>query len=294
MVQFYQTSPGSISDGQVTLTLPFSYVVGASELLITLNGQVAAINDQYTEVGNLGSFSTTITFNFALSNSDVIEARSLRPVTPGSITTANLLSGSLGISYVASNRTSGLLDLKLEVRDPANLAVISNVPLTEYYGTGAYYAQAYVGEDNPGAYLAIVTSLSAPTNNAIKLFLVEEAPPASTGQGGGSVVQEASRDLGDTFTFRHVAQSGLTDVQVSIYDAAQNSLVLGQQMLELAPTTGVYNFAFTPTTAGLYVGVMSSEVAGSRSVAEVLFRITSGGGTGSTVISNVVGVGTRC
>lgn len=319
MVNYFQPT---IVNAQTLITLPFSYTIGSNELIVTLNGVVTTVGNEYVETS-----TTSITFSFPLTSTDVVTARvissallldDLQDVNitspangdvltyntgtgtwinlPASgspstsvkseITAAGLTNGIISVSFVAENQTTGLTDLKLEIFDPTNTPVITNVPLIEYFGTGAYYVQFNVGTATPGAYLAVVTSATFPTNYALKIFTVSSMMINT----GGSVVQEATRNFGDPFTFRHVAQPGLGDVLITIFDSANNPLAVNQHMSEI-PTTGIYNYPFSPTVVGLYTGVMSSVSASTRSVTEVIFRVPSTAGSG-VVISNSVGVGT--
>ena len=180
------------------------------------------------------------------------------------------------------------MDLVLEVRNPNNIQVATGISLTEYFNTGAYYAQIDVGVSLPGVYLTKVTSPTLPVNNAIKIFTVSPMT-----QQGGMVVQESTRNFGETFTFRHVASPSLTDTRLTIFNASDAPILSDQPMVELAGT-GVYKYAFNPPSAGLYTGVMSSVTADTRSVSEVIFKIVAPpSGNQSVVIANRVGVGTR-
>ena len=207
----------------------------------------------------------------------------------GFITFAGLSGGLISVSFVSSNKVSGITDLKLEVRDPSNNQVAVGIPLVEYFGTGAYYAQASVNASISGPYLTKVTSVSSPINNAFKLFVVT---PAQIAGSGGNVVQEATRVFGNTFIFRHVATTGLPDVQISIFNSTNTAIISNQPMIELA-STGTYTYAFNPPVAGIYTGVMSSASAGSKSLTEVIFTVPGATSSGSTVIANTVGVGVR-
>jgi hypothetical protein len=209
-------------------------------------------------------------------------------VSVGQISAAGIQGGKFSVSYVSKDKQAGITDLILEVRDPNNIQVIASVPLTGYHGTGAYYAQVDVGVSLPGAYLAKVTSALYPSNNAMKIFMVSAAGI----QGGGQVVQEATRTYGETFTFRHVATSALSDVTITIFNSADTPIVSSQPMVELAGT-GVYKYAFNPPSVGLYTGVMRSVAADTRAVTEVIFKTATPSGSQSTVIANRVGVGTR-
>jgi len=208
----------------------------------------------------------------------------------GFITSAGLFGGLISVSFVSGNKVSGITDLKLEVRDPSNNQVASSIPLTEYFGTGAYYAQASVDASISGPYLAKVSSVSTPINNTFKLFMITSAQIAGSG-GNNNMVQEATRIFGSTFIFRHVATTGLSDVQISIFNSTNTPIVNNQPMLELA-ITGTYTFAFNPPVAGIYTGVMSSAIAGTKSLTEVIFTIPVQSGS-STIIANTVGVGVR-
>lgn len=209
----------------------------------------------------------------------------------GEITSAGLSGGLISISYVSSSRASGLLDLTFEVRDPNNVQVVTGVPLLEYHNKAVYYGQVDVGVATPGPYYVKVKSPTQLSNDAFKLFYVT---PSQT-QRGSSMVQEATRTFGQPFTFRHIASTNLSDVFVTVYDSAEVPIIANQQMVEVG-STGVYKFIFNPSVAGLYTGIMSSTVAQSKSVTEVIFASSSssgGGSGGQVVISNRVGVGSR-
>lgn len=205
----------------------------------------------------------------------------------GEISAASLINGIIGVSYVSKDRVSGIVDLKLEVRNPSNVQVAVAIPLIEYFGTGAYYAQVNVGTSMTGAYIAKVTSVSSSSDNAIKIFII--SPASLQSGGGGSVVQEATRNFGETFTFRHVSVPGLSDVLITLYDSSDTPFVSNQPMIEVG-SSGVYKFIFNPPTAGIYTGIMSSSSSTSRSVTEVIFKPVA---IPPTVIANRVGVGTR-
>jgi hypothetical protein len=205
----------------------------------------------------------------------------------GEVTSAGLNGGLISVSFVSSNRTSGLIDLMFEVRDPNDTQVAAGVPLLEYHNKAAYYGQVDVGIATPGPYYIRVTSSSQPSNNAFKLFYVTP----SQAQKGSSMVQEATRTFGQPFTFRHIASTNLSDVFVTIYNSNEIPIITNQQMVEIG-ASGVYKFIFNPPTAGLYTGIMSSTIAQSTSVTEVIFNTPpSGPGSGNVVIANRVGVG---
>jgi hypothetical protein len=63
-------------------------------------------------------------------------------------------------------------------------------------------------------------------------------------------------------------------------------------MIEISGT-GVYKYAFNPSVAGLYTGIMSSSSVKTKSVTEIIFTTPGNSGSQQTVISNRVGVGTR-
>ncbi len=321
MVVFFDAP---ITNGQTLFPLPFSYTIGANELQVFLSGQLLATPDDYAETS-----VTSITTTFPLISTDRLIVRKLGAATSlslndlldvttvgvadgdflvyndtlgtwepsaadpmldqGSITSANIDRGRISVSFVSSGQESGLTDLVFEVRDPTNTQVAAAIPLAEYFTTAAYSGTVDVGMTSPGAHFVQVTSTSTPANNAFKIFEVSVAQT----QGGTAMVQEATRTFGDTFTFRHIAESSLSDVLITIYDAADIPLLTSQPMVEIG-STGVFKLAFNPASAGLYTGIMSSVTANSTSVTEVIFTTdTPTSGSGSVVISNRVGVGRR-
>ena len=122
----------------------------------------------------------------------------------------------------------------------------------------------------------------------------------SAALGGGSVVQEATRHFGSPFTFRHIAESTLPDVKITIYDSNDNPILANQPMIEIGGS-GVYKYVYNPPTPSplaqkIYTGIMGSNSFGSKSVTEIIFvpaEYDDEGGTTKTVISNRVGVGKR-
>jgi hypothetical protein len=242
------------------------------------------LNDLY-DVNTSGvSLGQTIIFN----GTSWVPGNSSGTSAAGLISSAYLSGGKLSVSYTAVNKQTGLLDLVLEVRNPSNLQVISGVPLIEYYNTGIYYASADVGTTVSGMYLAAVSSNSAPLNDASKVFYVT----GLDAKQGGNTVQETTRMVGDTMTFKHIAVSGLSDVMITIYNAADVPILSSLPMTEIA-STGVYKYAFSPGSAGLYTGIMSSASQDTKSVTEVIFKSASSSGSGNTVISNRIGVGSK-
>ena len=207
----------------------------------------------------------------------------------GEITAANIINGIIYVSFVSVSNQTGLTDLTFTVRDPSNVQVQAGVPLTEYFGTGVYYGQADVGLSSPGAHLVQVTSTSVATNNSYKIFFV-----TPTQAGGGSVaIQETTRNIGDAVSFKHIAQTGLTDVLITIYDSGDSPISSNQPMMEIG-TTGVYKYLFNAPSGGLYTGIMNSTTVGSKSVTEVIFQDGSTGSGSPTVhVANRVGVGRR-
>lgn len=213
----------------------------------------------------------------------------------GQITTANILGGKIAISFVAAKINglihSGITDLVFSIRDPLNQLVSAGLSLTEYHDKGVYYGYIDVGTITPGQYYVEVSSISYPNNAAIKIFDV--SPVHVQGTGGGNVIQEAVRKFGETFIFKHIAEPGATDVQITIYDINDVPIISAQPMIEIAGK-GVFKFAFNPTVEGTYTGIMESASSDSKAVTEVIFINT---GTqvppGRVVISNKVGVGER-
>jgi hypothetical protein len=205
----------------------------------------------------------------------------------GLITSAGILNGKLAVSFVSVNKQTGILDLKAEIKNPLNQQAVPQVTLVEYHSTGVYYCQTDVGLANPGPYLVTVKSQSNPQNNASKIFIVSAANIA----GGSNVIQEAVRKVGETFTFKHIAQPGATDVKITIYNNVDTPLISNQSMVEIAGT-GVFKYAYNPNTAGIFTGIMSSSSANTKGVTEVIFTPATPGG-GSTVIANRVGIGSR-
>jgi hypothetical protein len=207
------------------------------------------------------------------------------------ITSALQSNGKISVSFVAVNNQTGITDLTLEVRNPSNTQVATGIPLTEYYSTGTYYGSVDVGVVSLGAHLTKVKSNLYPLNNASKVFIIA----IEDTKVGGGLVQEATRSVGDTLTFKHIATTGLSDVQVTIYNAADSPILVAQSMVEIG-SSGVYKFPFTPTSAGLYTGIMNSPTLGTKSVTEVIFKSPSqnnNSNSTSTVISNRIGTGTK-
>ena len=275
-----------LSDGQTVIPLPFSYTIGGDELLVTYNGNVLTLVDDYVEAA-----ASTIVLTAAVLASDHLGIRKLGAgggdaSDNGLVTSANIIGGVISVSFAASSRVTGLTDLVFEVRDPSNVQAAVSVPLTEYFTTGVYYGSVDVGVANLGAHFIHVTSITTPENNAVKIFNV--SPSQS---GGSSVIQEATRTFGDSMTFRHIAQPSLSDVEITIYDSADVPISSNQPMLEIG-SSGVYKFVFNPPTAGLFTGIMTSPSISTKSVTEVIFAVEVASG-GSTVISNRVGVGRR-
>jgi hypothetical protein len=208
----------------------------------------------------------------------------------GHITSAGLVGGQIAVSFVAAGKQTGLTDLVFEVRNPSNVQVVAGILLTEYYGTGVYFGNVNVGTATTGAHLVRVSSSLAIQNSDSKIFFISAAQAA---QMGGNVIQEATRSFGQPFTFRHIAQTAVADVLITIFNANDVPILSNQPMVEIAGT-GVYKYVFNPSTAGLYTGIMSSASLVTKSVTEVIFSTSPNPGSGtSTVISNKIGVGRR-
>lgn len=249
----------------------------------TSSGSTALLND-LLDVNTLGaSPGQALIFNGS-------EWRPASVENQGKITNAGIFGGKFAISFVSSEKESNLTDLELEVRDPDYNQVFVGIPLLEYHNLGIYYAQVDVGLTKPGPYLASVSSSANPLNNCSKLFVVDSAN--SSAKKGGEVIQETTRLLGETFIFRHIIESGVSDVEITIYNALDNAILTAQPMQELG-TSGVYKFSFTPTSAGLYTGIMSSQSMMTKSLTEVIFKAASSGSGSQTVIANKIGVGTK-
>lgn len=307
-----------LTNGQTVVTLPFAYVIGNNELLVFRNGELLTTPGDYAE-----TTTTTLTFVDSFLASEVLIVRRFgessltldnladvdvpaptdcyvltwngpagqwqaAPPDTGLITSANIINGKISVSFRSSCSITGITDLEFDVRDPTNTQVAASVPLIEYFGTGVYYGSVDVGTLNPGQHLVEVSSLST-VNADKKLFNVTPLQA----QGSTNVIQEATRKFGDTFTFRHIAETALTDVKLTIYNASDVPIISNQPMVEIG-SSGVFKYAFNPGSPGLYTGIMSSATLSSKSVTEIIFvTTTTSSGTTTTTISNRIGTGRR-
>lgn len=116
---------------------------------------------------------------------------------------------------------------------------------------------------------------------------------AKQAQQIGQVIQDTTRSKGDSFTFRYIAPSGLTNVKLTIYDDNNVPVLMNQSMTEIS-TSGVYKFKWLLQNTGVYLGVMSSSSAEQKVATEIRVLPVEAGGSPGTVVANTVGIGRRC